>query len=371
MNIKNKWLVILCVLILIIGISVYFYLRSKDDSSTQSYVYPPVKVALVKAQTQVTPRLLSGIGELEAIRQVQVASEVAGRIEKILFQSGQYVKQGQLLVQLNSAVEQGELARLQAKLKQAERTYNRTQQLIDVNAISREEVDSALADRDMARAEIQQLQARIEQKSIHAPFSGTIGIRQIHQGQYLRSGDVIANLVDTQQLHVNFTLDEQLASKLHTGQQVQLKVDAYPEQSFNAVIQAIDPLISKSRTIQVQAKLSQTQKLKSGMYAQLQVKEATDTPSLVIPETAITYTAYGNTVFIAKSVNKQLIAQRISVEVGERQNGLVEILSGVQDGDQVVVSGQLKLSDGMPIEATTNTLEQSASPDQATKSSGR
>ncbi len=363
----HKKLALLAVLILTIGLCLYFYFQTKHTQSPQSSTYPPVKVALSAVKMQILPRTLSGIGELEAARQVQVASEVAGRIDKIYFQSGQYVKQGQLLIQLNSAIEQGELTRLKAKLKQMERSFQRTEELIKVNAISREEADNALASRDMTRAEIQELQARVDQKSIRAPFSGTIGIRQIHQGQYLQAGQSIANLVDTQQLNVNFNLDEQLAAKLQVGQKLQLKVDAYPEQAFNAIIQAIDPMISKSRTIQVQAKLTQISKLKPGMYAQLQIDETRDTQSLLVPETAITYTANGTTLFIARTVNNQLIAQRIAVDTGERKDGWVEITSGLQANDQVVVSGQVKLNDGTAIVATTNTLEQPMSSHQKTK----
>ncbi|MCH7315606.1 efflux RND transporter periplasmic adaptor subunit [Acinetobacter sp. ANC 3882] len=359
---KTQLRILLIIMILVvIAVAAYFYFKSRSANSPSSYSYPPVKVALSTVKQQITPRTLSSIGELEAIRQVQVSSESTGVIEQIYFQSGQYVKKGQLLVQLKTNVEQGNLGQLQAKLKQAEMTYNRTKQLIDSHAISRAEMDTALADRDMTRAEIQQLQATIQQKSIRAPFSGIIGIRQVHQGQYLQAGTGIANLVDTQQLLANFTLDEQLAARLKTGQSVQLKIDAFPEQSFSAVVNAIEPMISKSRTITGQATLNnQHQQLKPGMYAKLDIQEA-NLPSLVLPETAITYTAYGNTVFLVKHDNKKLTVQRVAVELGERHQGWVEVQSGVKAGDQVVVSGQLRLSDGMQVEATEDTLQQSQS----------
>lgn len=213
MKTKLRILLIISILI-VIAVAAYVYFKSRPTENASSYSYPPVKVALTTVKQQVTPRILSSIGELEAIRQVQVSAETTGVIEQIYFQSGQYVKKGQLLVQLKTNVEQGNLGRLQAKLKQAEMAYHRNKQLIDSNAISRAELDTALADRDMTRAEIQQLQALIEQKSIRAPFSGIIGIRQVHQGQYLEAGTSIANLVDTQQLLANFTLDEQLAARL-------------------------------------------------------------------------------------------------------------------------------------------------------------
>jgi membrane fusion protein, multidrug efflux system len=358
---RKTWIFIISILVLVIGCFSYFYMRSGQITATQPQQYPLVKAALSTVNEQMMPRTLSSIGELEAIRQVQVSSESRGIIEKIYFQSGQFVQQGQLLVQLNSRVEQSELVRLQAKLKQAEMSYKRSQLLIDSHAISRAEMDNALADRDMTRAEIQQLQATIKQKSIRAPFAGVMGIRQVHQGQFLETGTGIANLVDSQQILANFTLDEQLASKLKVGQSVQLKIDAYPEKTFAATVNAIEPIISKSRTISGQAILNnQNRQLKPGMYAKLSIQEA-QRPSLVIPETAITYTAYGNTVFLAKHQDQKITVQRVAVEVGERQQGYVEIKSGLKAGDQVVVSGQLKLSDGMQVEATLNTLQISTS----------
>ena len=356
---KSKLRIFLIIGIFIVIIVVaYFYFKARSADSSIGYNYPPVKVALTTVKQQVTPRVLSSIGELEAIRQVQVASESTGVIEKIYFQSGQYIKKGQLLVQLKTNVEQGQLGQLQAKLIQAEMTYHRTKQLIDSNAISRAEMDTALADRDMTRAEIKQLKALIQQKSIRAPFSGVIGIRRVHQGQYLEAGTSIANLVDAQQLLANFTLDEQLAARLKTGQSVQLKIDAFPEQSFSAVVNAIDPMVSKSRTMTGQALLNnQHQQLKPGMYVKLEIQEVS-LPSLVIPETAITYTTYGNTVFLVKHEKQKQTVQRVAVELGERRTGWVEVQSGLKAGDQVVVSGQLKLSDGMQIEPASNSLEQ-------------
>ncbi|CAG2162490.1 unnamed protein product [Oppiella nova] len=231
-------------------------------------------------------------------------------IKQIYFQSGQAVQQGQILIQLNTDVEQAQLGRLQAKLKQAEMAYHRTKLLIDSHAISRAEMDTALADRDMTRAEIQQLQASIKQKTIRAPFSGVMGIRQVHQGQYLEAGTGIANLVDFRQILANFTLDEQLASRLKIGQSVQLKIDAFPEKSFTAV-------------------------LKPGMYAKLDIQES-ERPSLVVPETAITYTAYGNTVFLAKQDHNKLIVQRVAVVLVSSVEGIDYLSSSTVQGRSAV-----------------------------------
>ncbi|PHM36745.1 RND efflux membrane fusion protein precursor [Xenorhabdus mauleonii] len=340
-------------LVAVIGLSIYNVNGSTPDKPEHS-AYPPVKVALADVEEAHIPRILHGVGELEAAKQVHVASETGGIIKRIAFESGQHVEAGQLLVQLNDAVEQAELNRLQAQWKNADRLYHRTNKLFASKVISAAQLDNVQAERDMAQASIRQVQAQIAQKTIRAPFSGTIGIRQIHDGQYLRAGDPIVSLVDAKHLKLNFSLDEQESPELHIGQDVNVSVDAYPKQIFTAKISAIDPLVGKSRMVSVQALLNNSDnQLKAGMFANIQVKRADNAPVLTIPETAVTYTAYGDTVFVAQAVpdSKSMIAKRVSVEVGQRWQGMVEIKTGVSQGDLVVTSGQLKLNDGTPVEA--------------------
>lgn len=336
----------------VIGAGVYV-VSSEEEPSTQAMAYPPVKVALAPVERDVIPRAFSGVGELEAIRQVQVAAETSGRITRINFESGQFVEKGELLLQLNDSVEQAELIRLQAQLRNAERLYARTHKLTLENAASREQLDNALAARDMALGAVKKTEATIAQKAIRAPFAGIIGIRRVHEGQYLHAADAVASLVDASTLHANFALDEQTSPALAVGQSVQIMVDAHPGRSFPATISAIDPLISNVRTVRVQATLANPDgQLQAGMYASIRVAQQQQAPVLTIPETAVTYTAYGDTVFVAQSGERQsLTAKRVAVKVGERWNGRVEIESGLRKGDRVVTSGQIKLSDGVAVEA--------------------
>ncbi|CDG19234.1 conserved protein of unknown function [Xenorhabdus doucetiae] len=339
-----------------VGFSIYRVNGSTSDRQNQAY--PPVMVALAEVKERHIPRILHGVGELEAARQVHVAAETGGRITHIAFASGQYVEKGQLLVHLNDAIEQAELVRLQAQWKNADKLYQRTRQLFSSHVVSAAQWDSVQAERDMARAAIRQTEALIAQKAIRAPFSGTIGIRQVHEGQYLQAGDPIANLVDAKHLRLNFSLDEQASPELKVGQQVNVRVDAYQDQTFPAKISAIDPLIAQSRMVQVQAILNNPDgKLKAGMYANIQVVHQDKAPSLILPETAVTYTAYGSTVFVVNppsSANQVMTVKRVPVDVGQRWEGLVEIQKGVSRGDQVVTSGQLKLNDGTPVIASAD-----------------
>lgn len=358
---RKKRNIVLILSGLLLSVLLYFFFKP-DQPATAAYAYPPVKVAVATVESREAPRSLTAVGELEAVRQVQVAAEAAGRVEKIYFQSGQYVHAGQILLKLNDAVEQGEIEQLKAKLKLHQAIYKRGHELAEMNAVAKEEVENALSNRDVTLGQIKQLNAKIQQKVIRAPFAGMIGIRKVHQGQYINIGEPIVSLVDTQNLLVNFNLDERIAPQIRQGQALKVALDAFPNQSFNAHVTAIDPLISKSRTVQIQAQLPNSEnRFKAGMFASVILNQDQAETALMIPETAVTYTAYGETVFVATMTDGKLLAHKIAVKVGERADGWVEIKQGLKQGDKVITSGQLKLSDQMPIEAlATDTLNQTA-----------
>lgn len=340
---------------LILCAALYAAGNLKDTADTAG-VTALTKVALATVEHGNASSSLSGIAELEAARQVQVPAEVGGRVTRISFTSGQAVAAGQLLLQLNDAPEQAERIRLQAQLRNAQTALARTRSLVAQNAATQEQLDDARATHNMALGALRQNEALIAQKAIRAPFSGVVGIRRAHEGQYLNAGDAIVSLVDARTLHANFSLAEQSSPGLYVGQPVELLVDAYPGRSFQAKVSAIDPLIDRSRTVQVQATLSNPDSLlKAGMYASIQVALAETQPVLTIPETAVTYTAYGDTVFVAERNDRQmLVVKRVAVEAGERRDGRVEIDKGLREGDRVVTTGQLKLSDGMAVEEVTH-----------------
>ncbi|MBS7779287.1 efflux RND transporter periplasmic adaptor subunit [Acidovorax sp. CCYZU-2555] len=321
---------------------------------------PATKVALATVQRETLAQVFSGVGELESSRQVQVAAEVGGRVTKIAFESGQSVQAGQLLVQLNDAPEQAERQRLLAQSRNAQTLHARALDLLADNAATQEQVDNAAMERDMALGALRHTEAQIAQKAIRAPFAGVLGIRRVHEGQYLNPADAVVSLVDARTLHANFALDEQASPQLKPGQAVTLRIDAYPERRFSARITAVDPLIARSRTVQLQATLGNADgALRPGMFAQVEVARPDARQALTLPETAVTYTAYGETVFIAQPGEGQALSvKRIAVTTGARQGGRVQIVSGLSAGDKVVTSGQLKLVDGMAVEAVADTLEE-------------
>ncbi len=333
--------------------------------------WPATKVALASVTRVDVPRAFHGVGALEAARQVELAGETAGRITQIAFTSGQTVKAGQVLVQLNDATEQAERLRLRAQLLNAETVLARTRTLRSEQVATQEQLEQAVADRDMAQGDLRRVDALIAQKTIRAPFAGTVGIRRVHPGQYLQAGEPIASLVDASVMHVNFSLAEQAVPQLQRGQHVEVLIDAWPDRPVQAKIHAIDPVIGQARTARVQAVMpNPDDRLKAGMFANVRVLRQGLPPVLSVPETALTYTVYGQTVYVAAGGGDQpMTVQRALVESGERWDGRVEIVKGLHEGDHVVVSGQMKLNDGMTVEAVPQDTLQETAPAQAGQAS--
>lgn len=325
---------------------------------------PPVSVAVATAVEQPWQQRLPSVGTLKALQGVNLSLEIAGTVKDVQFESGHKVKAGQPLVQLDSAVESALLETAQADLGLAQLDYGRGSQLVGSQAISKGEFDRLSAQLQKNKATVNQLKASLAKKHIVAPFSGTIGIRQVDVGDYLASGTVIATLQDISSLYVDFYIPEQAVPKVAIGQTVQVQVSAYPGQQFPGRISATNPKVEDStRNVLVRATLANPDNtLLPGMFTSLDVLLPNPTAQIVVPESAITYTLYGNSVYavaekknesgeLEKDANGQplLIAERRFVETGERRGGLVLVSKGLSAGEQVVSAGQLKLDNGTPI----------------------
>ncbi|EXF92536.1 RND transporter [Pseudomonas fluorescens HK44] len=325
---------------------------------------PPVSVAVATATERQWQSRLPTVGTLKALQGVNLSLEIAGTVKDVQFESGQKVKAGQPLVQLDSAVESALLETAQADLGLAQLDYGRGSQLVGSQAISKGEFDRLSAVLAKNKATVNQLKAALAKKHIVAPFSGTIGIRQVDVGDFLPSGTVIATLQDLSSLYVDFYVPEQSVPKIALGQAVQVTVPAYPTQNFPGAISAINPKVeSSTRNLLVRATLANLDgKLLPGMFASLQVILPDPQPRIVVPEGAITYTLYGNSLYVVAqkkdangNVEKDdqgqpiLIAERRFIETGERREGLVLINKGLQNGEQVVSAGQIKLDNGTHI----------------------
>ncbi|MGE8668993.1 MAG: efflux RND transporter periplasmic adaptor subunit [Achromobacter mucicolens] len=346
------------------------YWKSKAAAPGGGWSMPPAKVAVAPAVQADFPVALAGIGSLEATRQVMVAAEADGRVAQILFTPGEAVKAGQLLVQLNDAPEQGELARLQAQARNARALLDRTRRLVPLQAATREQLDQVVADHEQAAADVRRVQALIDQKRIKAPFDGVLGVRRVNLGQFARAGDPLVSLTDASSLYANLTLPEQALGVLRVGQPVAVTVDAHAGREFPGKVTTVEPQVDPgTRTVRVQALLTNPDgALSAGMYAQGRIGLPDRPDVITVPETAVSYSAYGDSVYVVTPPEAGAAAPTVRqayVKTGERLRGRVVVTEGLKAGDRVVTSGQLRLHNGAAVEILPDDTVALAAPGQA------
>jgi multidrug efflux system membrane fusion protein len=317
---------------------------------------PPTSVTITEAKSEVIPNLLTAVGDLAAVHQVNVTSDVSGRITEIVFTAGSNVKAGSPLVQLFDAPDQGDLESYKAQATVAQLSLDRAKQLAARQFGPQATVDQMQAAYDQANAGIAKTLAIISQKLVRAPFDGELGVRHVEVGQYLTAGTQIVTLTDLSVLYANFTATEKDSGQLKVGQTVRVTVDAYSGRVFEGKINAIEPQIATdTRNIRVQATLANPEHiLKPGMFATTTVVLPDKPPVVTVLETAVDYTLYGDSVFLITEKKgddgkTSLSAVRTFVRTGNRVNGRTEILSGLKPGDRVVAVGQLKLQSGAAV----------------------
>ena len=321
---------------------------------------PPATVTVAVAKSEVVPNLVTAVGDLAAVHQVNVTPDVAGRVTDIMFTAGASVKAGTPLVQLFDAPEQGDLASFKAQATVAQLSLDRAKQLAARQFGPQATVDQAQAAFDQATAGIAKTEAIISQKLVRAPFNGELGVRHVEVGQFLTAGTQIVTLTDLSTLYANFTVPEKGSAALKVGQTVRVAVDAYPGRTFEGKINAIEPQIAAdTRNIRVQATIENPDHiLKPGMFTTTTVVLPDKAAVVTVPETAVDYTLYGDSVFLITEKEENgktnLTAVRTFVRTGNRVNGRAEILSGLKVDDRVVAVGQLKLQSGAPVSISTD-----------------
>ena len=351
---------LMAVLMGILGFGFYGFNAFRSQAINNAFnnmKQPPTPVAVAVAKKESMPRYAPGIGTLQAVHQVTVTSEVGGLVTKIFFQAGATVKAGDPLVQLNDQPDQGDLANFKAQAKLAELNLTRSRELLARQNAAQATVDQNQAQLDQMRANIAKTEAIIAQKQIRAPFDGVLGIRQVEVGQYVNAGGPVVTLTNLDNLYVNFTLPEQQRGQIAVGQKVLIAVDAYPGRDFEASLTTIEPQLDPSmRAIKVQATLSNPDHaLQPGMFASIRVVLPPGPDVVTLPATSVDYTLYGDSVFVVREDGKDangkpvLKATRTFVKAGDRDQDRVAILDGVQAGDRVVISGQLKLQSGTEV----------------------
>ena len=360
----TRWFIIVGLLLAVLVGGLVGFNAFRTKMITQFFANnkpPPASVSVAEAKTEVIPNLLTAVGDLAAVHQVNVTTDVSGRITDIMFTAGSTVKAGSPLVQLFDGPEQGDLASFKAQATVAQLSLDRAKQLAARQFGPQSTVDQAQAAYDQASAGIAKIEAIISQKLVRAPFDGELGVRHVEVGQFLTAGTQIVSLTDLSELYANFTVTEKGSAQLKVGQTVRVLVDAYPGRSFEGKITAIEPQISTdTRNIRVQATIANLDHiLKPGMFATTTVV-LPDKPAVVtVPETAVDYTLYGDSVYLITEKKEDdgktsLTAVRTFVRTGNRVNGRAEILSGLKAGDRVVAVGQLKLQSGAAVAISTD-----------------
>ena len=321
----------------------------------------PQTVSTTKASHLSWQPQINSIGSLVSVRGVDVTTELAGLVREVNFKSGQDVKAGAVLVQLNADSDVAALHVAQAAAELADIVYKRDKAQLEVKAVSQAQVDADGADLKSKQAQVAQQQALVDKKTIRAPFSGRLGIATLMPGQYLNAGDKIVTLQSLDPIYVDFNLPQQRLAQLHAGEDVELSVDALPGQVLHGHLSAINPKVdATTRNVQVEATLANPhQDLLPGMFAKVAVNVGKAQERLTLPQTAITFNPYGSTVFLVKADPKNpggLVAQQVFVTTGDTRGDQVTVLQGVQDGDQVVTSGQIKLKNNVPVQVDNSVL---------------
>jgi membrane fusion protein, multidrug efflux system len=315
---------------------------------------PPQTISAAKAAVSEWQPRIEAIGSLRAVKGADLSLELSGVVESISFNSGDDVEEGAPLLRLRTADDVARLHSLQAVAELNDITYERDQKQFKMQAVSQATLDTDSANLKNAQAQVAQQQAIIDKKFLRAPFAGHLGIRAVDLGQYLGPGTVIVTLQALDPIYVDFFVPQQSVDQMRLGQSVAVKVDAFKDRTFTGEISAINPKVDTgSRNVQVRATLKNADhKLLPGMYATVDIATGSPKTYVTLPQTAITYNPYGDTVYVVegKGVDPdgkpQLAARQTFVSVGPTRGDQVAVLKGVDEGDMIVTAGQIKLHNG-------------------------
>jgi membrane fusion protein, multidrug efflux system len=328
----------------------------KMINAGKSFAIPPESVTSTKVEAAEWQASRAAVGTAVAMRTVTVASEVPGLVRELGFDSGAFIRKGEILVKLDSSAEEAQLAAARADAELAKATLARQRSLRQSNVTSPADLDAAEARAKQAGANVATLQATIAKKTIRAPFDGRVSIRQVELGQVLASGTSVASLVAVDPIHADFWLPQQALAELKVGMVARLKSDVFPQASWEGKLTTINPEVDvATRNVRVRATFANPDgRLRPGMFVNVEVLSPDKRNLLVIPSTAILYAPYGDSVFAIEEKKDDpgkgtLIARQKFVRLGERKGDLVEVISGLAKGETIVSSGAFKLRNGAAV----------------------
>lgn len=331
---------------------VFGFVQFKNMMIKDYFANMPKPVVAVTAQPAVAEQwrnTVPAVGTLQAVNGVDISSSVSGLVKEIAFQSGQGIKKGQLLVRLDTDVELTDLRSAQADADLARVSANRQRALVRTDAVSQAAVDKAEAELKVKEAKVAGIRATIEKKAVFAPFDGVLGVRKVDLGQYVQPGQAIVNLQDLSVMLADFTVSQKELAALQVGATLAMTTDAWPGRTFEGSIAAVEPKVDdKTGMVSVQGRFPNADgALRPGMFARMQVVRPTLAEVVTVPVSAVSYNLHGDSVFVVKDgQGGTKEAVRTFVTLGDRREGKVAVLKGVNAGDIVVTSGQVKLDTG-------------------------
>ncbi len=355
----KRMIIMLATMLVIVGgiLSFRYYKLMQEGQAAAAQVPPPVTVSADKVLEGVWQPALRTTGSLDAVQGVIISNEYQGVVDAIGFESGDLVKKGAVLVQLNTTVDLAQLRSYEAAAELARLNYERAKALRESNVNAQSDLDDTLAQRDQALANLENIRALVAKKTITAPFDGRLGIRQVNIGQFLQTGSPIVSLQSMDPIYVNFSLPQQSVSLAKKGQDIELTLDVYPGAPFKGTITAFDArLDDATRSVRIQATLENKDgRLQPGMFGNVAVMLPQSDKVLTVPQSAVTYNPYGNVIYViekatgAAAAQQSLVVRQQFVKLGETRGDQVSVISGLKAGEQVVTSGQLKLRDGVDV----------------------
>ena len=318
---------------------------------------PPDAVTTIVAARETWPVTIAAIGTVAAVQGVTVSADLPGVVDRIAFESGRTVQAGDILVQLDTRQEQAQLAAAEAQLELTRLNYGRMKGLVEQDAVSRAEFDSAAAGDKQAEARVREIRATIARKTIRAPFTGVLGIRQANLGQYLNAGDAIVPLQSLNPIYVNFGVPQQQASAARRGSLVRITAGEAAGREFTGRVSAVNSVVDETtRNVQVQATLENPGgTLRPGMFVQAQLSQGATETVVALPASAINYAPYGDSVFVVTDLkdpngrNYRGVRQQV-VKLGAGRGDQIAVLSGINPGEEIVTSGVFKLRNGVPVQ---------------------
>ncbi|WP_417520630.1 efflux RND transporter periplasmic adaptor subunit [Marinobacter sp.] len=349
------------------GIFGYKFYQFGQMKEMLSQPQPPAEVSATEARTESWTPSIKAVGSVNAVNGIEVANEVPGVISSINFESGDTVKKGDILIRLNTAIDEAAVRTRRAEAQLAEQEFKRISDLLPKRAVSQSQFDESKANFDAAQARVNEADAQLSKKVIRAPFDGTLGIRMVDQGEYIATGTPIVEINMLDPIYVDFTLSEKNLQDVARDYSVVATVAAVPEQEFKGKVSAINTSVNpETRTVRVRATLSNPQKLlRPGMFATIRTLQPKDDEVVTVPRTAVSYNTYGDFVFvIEENDDGDLVVNRRSVTAGQTRDKRVAILSDLEAGEKVVSKALLRLRAGQKVKIQEENSDESSGQSQ-------